>query len=268
MDTDQFILFRDSKVHYDIYGDGKVVVLIHGFGEDGSIWNYTSNKLKNSFKIVIPDLPGSGTSEILKEDLQISVDDYAEVISEILKKESIKKCIVIGHSMGGYIALAIANNYSEMLTGIGLINSTAYADDEAKKQDRQRSIEFLQQNDATSFLKTSVPKLFADKFKEEKIIEIQALIDSLKYFTSEVLIQYQRAMINRPQRVDVLQKNNLPVLFIIGEKDPVIPLEKSLQQCHLPAISYVHILEEAGHMCMIEKKEECFELLTSYLNNI
>ena len=168
--------------------------------------------------------------------------------------------------MGGYITLAIADKYPEVLNGFGLFNSTAFADSEDKKKERLKSIEFMQKHDGISFLKTSIPGLFADKFKGEHPDEIEKLINSVSDFTSEALIQYYTAMMNRPERTKVLKTTALPVLFIIGEKDPGIPLEKSLAQCHLPATAYVHILPEVGHMGMLEEKELCTEIVSSYLN--
>ena len=268
MERNQFISFRETTIFYRIYGSGKTVVLIHGFGEDGNIWNYLSNKLQNNFSVIIPDLPGSGKSELLKDKEQILIDDYAEVIVHILKKESLNKCTAIGHSMGGYVVLAIADKFPEILNGFGLFNSTAYADTEKKKRDRLKSIEFMKKNEGASFLKTSIPGLFAEKFKQDHAHEIEAFIDSVKYFSSEALIQYYYAMINRPERINVLQTTTLPVLFIIGEKDPAVPLEKALAQSHLPAIAYVHILTDAGHIGMLEEKELCTEIISSYLNAI
>ena len=269
MENHQFIPFKNSTVFYSISGQGKTVVLIHGFGEDGNIWNETVKKLKNNFRVIVPDIPGSGKSTILKdENTQISIDDYAEVIIHILGNESVTTCAVIGHSMGGYIALAIAEKYPEILTGFGLFHSTAFADNEERKQARLKSIDFIQTNDAISFLRTSIPGLFADKFKKEHAEVIEKLIDAGMSFSSETLIQYQKAMLNRPERKRLLQKTNLPVLFIIGEKDQAIPLQQSLAQCHLPSIASVHILPNAGHMGMLEEGELCTDAIISFLSNV
>ncbi len=97
---------------------------------------------------------------------------------------------------------------------------------------------------------------------------IEKLIESGNHFNSKALIQYCRAMIKRPERIEVLKQTTLPVLFIIGEKDQAIPLQQSLAQCHLPSMSYVHILPNAGHMGMIEEKELCNNIVTSFLNNL
>src|SRR5687768_8446429 len=109
MENHQFIPFKDATIFYKVVGQGKPALLIHGFGEHGSIWNDIVEKLKNNFRIIVPDIPGSGRSTILKdESKQISIDDYAEVIVHVIKNETTDNCAVVGHSMGGYIALAIA----------------------------------------------------------------------------------------------------------------------------------------------------------------
>ncbi|MEO7393473.1 MAG: alpha/beta hydrolase [Chitinophagaceae bacterium] len=269
MENNQFIPFKNSTIFYRVCGEGKTVVLIHGFGEDGNIWNDIIKSLKNNFRVIVPDIPGSGRSTILKnENSETSIDDYAEAIINILKNESVSDCTVIGHSMGGYITLAIAEKYPETLHAFGLFHSTAFADNEERKQTRLKSTEFIKSHDAISFLTTSLPGLFADKFKQEHNDVIEKLIDASRSFSSETLIQYQKAMISRPDRTAVLQKTKLQVLFIIGEKDQVIPLQQSLAQCHFPSIASVHILPNAAHMGMLEESKLCTDIIISFLNNV
>ena len=98
MENNQFISFKNAKIFYRVTGKGKTVVLIHGFGEDGNIWNDTVETLRSNFRVIVPDIPGSGKSTILKEEnTQISMEDYAEVIIRVLENESIDNCSVIGH---------------------------------------------------------------------------------------------------------------------------------------------------------------------------
>jgi pimeloyl-ACP methyl ester carboxylesterase len=269
MENNQFIPFRNSTVFYRVKGQGKTVMLIHGFGEDGNIWNGLANNLTNNFRLIIPDLPGSGRSTILKtENDKTSIDDYAEAMIQILKNESVLNCTIIGHSMGGYITLSIAEKYRDILNGFGLFHSTAFTDSEEKKQTRSRSINFIKSHNATSFLRTSIPGLFSDKFKQEHPGIIEKLIDAGQSFSSETLIQYQRAMIHRQERKTVLQQTTKPVLFIIGERDQSIPLQESLQQCHLPSVAHVHILTNSAHMGMLEESERCAGIIRSYLQNV
>ena len=263
MQNNKSIQYKNKNIYYRIFGEGKPVMLLHGFGEDGNVWNKLIPYLQNNFYLIIPDLPGSGKSEMLEGE-NISIDDYADVIKEIVTYELAESFSLIGHSMGGYITLAFAEKYPELLNGFGLFHSSAFADDDEKKQTRRKAIEFIKTNGAYAFLKTSIPNLFAGK---EHLKEMEALIEDGKNFSKEALIQYYKAMINRPDRTHVLKTFNKPVLFIIGEKDTAIPLQASLQQCHLPAIAHVHILETA-HMGMIQESNKSQLLLESFLRNI
>ena len=258
----KFIQYKNKNIHYTVAGKGKPVVLLHGIPVNSTVWIELTTSLQNNFFVIAPDLPGSGKSEML--DGNVSIEDYADVIKEILDSENISECTIIGHSMGGYVTLAFAENYPELLNGFGLFHSSAFADDEEKKQTRRKAIEFIKADGAYAFLKTSTPNLFTGK---EHLKEMEDIIEEGKKFSAEALIQYYYAMINRPDRTEVLKIFKNPVLFIIGEKDNVIPLQASLQQCYLPAIAHVHILD-TGHMGMIEESYKSIALIKSFLENI
>ena len=135
------ILYQNKEVAYQKLGTLKpAIMLVHGFPEDGSIFKYQYEFLKEKYTVLIPDLPGSGKSSY-NEELK-SVEDFAEILKEILRKENIDKCFLLGHSMGGYIALAFAEKFPQCLSGLGLIHSTAFADSEEKKATRNKNIEF------------------------------------------------------------------------------------------------------------------------------
>lgn len=259
----KLIQYQNKNIHYRVTGEGRHVVLIHGFGEDGNIWNDLATNLQKDYTLIIPDIPGSGKSEMLEGE-NISIEDYAETIKAILDEENTSRCTMIGHSMGGYIILAFAEKYSGQLNGFGLFHSSAFADDGEKIQTRRKAINFINENGAYAFLQTSIPNLFSGK---EHTKEMSELIEKGKQFSAEALIQYYHAMINRPDRTVVLKNFTKPVLFIIGEKDSAIPLQASLQQCHLPQITHVHILD-TGHMGMIEQRDKTRLIVTQYLYKI
>ena len=271
MQKKNLIQHKNKSIHYRVFGKGRPVLLIHGFAEDGNIWNELIKDLQNNFLLIVPDLPGSGKSEMLEGN--ISIEDYADVIKEILNIETSKVspkggdlegAVLIGHSMGGYITLAFAEKYPELLNSFGLFHSSVFADDEEKKQTRRKAIEFIKANGSYAFLRTSIPNLFAGK---QHLKEMEDLIKEGKNFTPEALIQYYHAMINRPDRTEVLKTFSKPVLFVIGEKDNAVPMQAALQQCHLPAISHVHILD-SGHMGMIEETSKALMAIESFLQNI
>ena len=265
-------IYKDARISYRTEGKGKPVVLLHGFGEDSQIFDQQIEFLKESCLLIIPDLPGTGKSALLVSDYPlpatgilkpttVSIEDYADCIKALLEEEKINKCILLGHSMGGYITLAFAEKYPGSLSRFGLIHSSAFADNEEKKRNRQRGIDLMEQYGAYAFLKNTIPNLFSLQFKEAFPDKLESLIEASKQFSTEACRQYYTAMMNRPDRIDVLKGNPLPVLFVIGTEDVAAPLNDLNLQIHLPLCSYIHIIENVGHMSMWEAPE----LLNSYL---
>ncbi|MGE5107533.1 MAG: alpha/beta fold hydrolase [Sphingobacteriales bacterium] len=264
------IEYKEAKIFYKVIGSGEPVVFIHGFSEDSDVWKYQIDFLKNNFQLIVPDMPGSGFSKVDNWQLTVgneylTVEWMADCVRDILDNESITNCCIIGHSMGGYTALAFAEKYPQLLNKFGLFHSTAYTDSEEKIQNRRRGIQFIKEHGAYAFLKQSIPNLFASKFSKNHPEEITALIERGKSFTAEALIQYYEAMIHRPDRTAVLKNFSKPILFIIGTDDKAVSLADSLQQCHLPSVSHVTILDNVGHMGMWEEKDKCNRAIQGFL---
>lgn len=256
-------IYQHRKVQYEVEGNGYPVILVHGFGEDGSIWKSQSEHLKNNFKLIIPDLPGSGRSSA--DNRNWSIEDYAEMIHALLRHEGIEKTIMVGHSMGGYITLAFADKYPSMLAGFGLFHSSAYSDSEEKKTTRRKGIDFIREHGAVEFLKATSPNLFSPEFKEKHSGAISSFLRSNEGFVPDALISYYQAMIKRPDRTRVLERSKIPVLFVMGEHDNAIPISDVLKQCHLPEKSYIHILKNSGHMGMLEETDLSNQILKNFL---
>ncbi|HTG56780.1 MAG TPA: alpha/beta fold hydrolase, partial [Niabella sp.] len=124
------ITIEGKLISYLAGGEGNAVVLLHGFGVDSSAWVEQINYLQKSYRVIAPDLPGIGVSELTSN---VSMEGVAAIVKEILEAEEIEQAAVIGHSLGGYIALAFAEKYPELLSGLGLFHSTAIADNDEKK---------------------------------------------------------------------------------------------------------------------------------------
>jgi len=265
-------LYQNKKIVYRIEGKGKLVLLIHGFGEDNSVWNKQVEFLKDKFQLLIPDLPGSGQSKMIDD---MSMEGMAEVIKAIIDNESSQVSplggagtILIGHSMGGYIMLAFIEKYPQYLNAFGLVHSTAYADNEERKVARSKGIEFITEHGAFEFLKSTTPNLFSAKTKDERPEMIDEFIDSLNNFSVTALVSYYKAMMQRPDRTNTLKNSTVPVLFIMGEEDKAVPLQDGLQQCYLPEKSYIHILQHSAHMGMLEEIEKTNQALENFLKEI
>jgi pimeloyl-ACP methyl ester carboxylesterase len=266
-----------KRIMYRVYGKGNPVVLIHGFGETGDVWEKQIAHLEKDFQLIIPDLPGSGESEIIDD---MSMEGLAEVIKKILEASPSRHggtkggasprsktgAVLIGHSMGGYITLAFAEKYSTYLSAFGLFHSTAFADSDEKKEIRKKGIEFVQKHGAFEFLKTSSPNLFSPVTKDQKPELIDDFIRSLQNFSSEAVISYYKAMMQRPDRTNLLKTTPLPVLFVLGKYDNAVPFNDSLKLAHMPEKAYIHILYLSGHMGMLEEDEKSKYILHKFLS--
>lgn len=265
------INWQGAIIKYKVTGQGKTVMLVHGFGEDSTVWQSQIAFLQQSFRLIIPDIPGSGQSQYVPG---ANIETYAEILKTILNNElqttsSADATIsLIGHSMGGYITLAFAEKYPQYLDSFGLFHSSAFADTEEKKETRKKAIDFIRSKGGFAFLKTSIPGLFTKEFSSKEPARVEALIEASKKFSDEALIQYYEAMIERPDRTAVLKNFERPILFLIGEHDTAVPLQASLQQCHIPAQSHVHILSSSAHMGMWEQTEKANRLLLQFLSEV
>lgn len=259
-------IHRDHRVlSYRMAGSGPAVMLVHGFGEDGRVWDYQMKTLQQDYTVIVPDLPGSGGSALLTHT---SMELLADCLADIANQEALDKFVLIGHSMGGYIALAFAEKYPQKLKGLGLFHSMAFADSEEKKDARRKSIGFIQQHGAVKFLEQAIPNLFSPSFKANHPDIYNRFVEENTNFSDEALVSYYEAMIQRPDRTAVLEKLAVPALFIIGLHDKAIPQDQSLRQTHMPSLSYVLILQESGHQGMIEEPEKSTTFLKKFLLEI
>ncbi|WP_290791250.1 alpha/beta fold hydrolase [Flavihumibacter sp. UBA7668] len=252
-------------MHYTISGEGKTVVLIHGFGEDSRIWNRQVEWMQKSFKVIVPDLPGTGRTPV---SVELTMESMAAGIKQILDKEGIKKCTLLGHSMGGYISLAFAELFPALLEGLGLLHSSAFADNETKKEARRKSIDFISKHGAGPFLEASTPNLFTEKNRISMNEQIRELTERHLYMGPAALIAFYNAMIARPDRTEILKTAPFPVLFLIGREDQAILFSDSMQQVYLPELSYIYILDKSGHMGMLEEPLLFNKALFDFLSDL
>lgn len=205
----------------------------------------------------------------------MSIEGMADLIKEIIDIETANNSIpekssvvAVGHSMGGYIILALAEKSPALLSAFALVHSSAYADNEEKKSTRLKSIGFIQKNGAHEFLKAAIPNLFTpDNNDNPDNSFIADLIEKSKDFSPEALTAYYHAMINRSDRTHILKNFLHPVLLIIGEHDNAVPFEQSMQQTYLPNCPYIHILRRSAHMGMLEETEKVNTALLAFLKD-
>ena len=241
-------------------------MLVHGFAEDHEVWSHQIGYLKQNFQLILPDLPGSGKSELVNN---VSMESMAEVLKAILDQESVQETCMIGHSMGGYTTLAFAEKFSSRLNSFCLFHSSAYPDNEEKKQTRSKAIEFMKKNGVEEFLKTSTPNLFAKDAKgnlsQAKQQMVDKVIQDYKNFDVNALVAYYQAMMERPDRTHVLKSFTKPILYVLGRHDTAVLYEQGLEQTHLARNVEVYTLNESGHMGMWEELIESNRILEGFL---
>ncbi len=249
-------------LHYNQYGENSpVIVLIHGFCENNTCFNKQVLLLKEHCKLILPDLPGAGKSPVIPG---LTMEKMADEIKALLNALGVEKCFMFGHSMGGYATLAFAKKYTAHLNGFGLMHSTAYADDETRKEKRLQAIKLIEQKGAAFYAKNFIPPLFKSNFPSH---EYQYLIDAAEEFTSEGLVGSLMVMRERPDSRDWLRETNLPVFFAIGYEDELIPKSIMMEQALRVQQSYVALLQNSAHMGHIEESEHLAKHLLKFIQN-
>jgi pimeloyl-ACP methyl ester carboxylesterase len=254
MEQHRTIMVDGHTVHYRDEGrnNKKTVVLLHGFLQNLDVWSSYVLSYMHHLRVITIDLPGHGQTETFSETH--SMDFMARMVKTVLDEAGVDQCVMIGHSMGGYVALAFAEKHPYLLRGLGLINSHALPDSEEHRHWRQAICEQVKENRASSIV-NFVPPLFDDHNRAGLSQDIKDLQDQCLETRSESIIAAQNGMMNRPSRIDVLRQLEVPILFIYGKNDNRIPLELAISQAMIPHHAEILILDNVGHMAFIEERE-------------
>lgn len=245
------VTYKDKSVNYQIQGHGKCLVLLHGFLESLEIWNDFSSTLSHEFKVLVIDMPGHGKSECIAEVHTMEL--MADVVKAVLEHLNIQECVMIGHSMGGYVASAFASKYPEYLHGLGLFHSSVYADSPEARQNRERTIELVN-SDRIGFIRNFIPGLFAPNNRQTYIREIEMLQGLASTISKTSIIAALAGMKERKDHQRTIAVIDIPVLFILGKEDQRIPVDSAMEMIALPKHSDILILGNVGHMGYTEAK--------------
>jgi len=244
-------------------GKKVALVLLHGFCEDKTLWNHIIPSLTCNGEIIALNLPGFGNTSLPTNN--ISLNDIASIIKKELVSKGVDQCVCIGHSLGGYITLALKSQFPEFVKAIGLIHSTAFADTPDKKEARYKLVTFLDNHNASSFLSSFAPSLFFKENLGRLTSEIEQVINMSKGLTNKVIQQYALAMRNRENHSNLLYREANP-LFIAGEQDTLIPIiDSKLQIYHISNQQNCYILPNTGHMGMYESPSLTIKAINQFL---
>lgn len=241
--------FKKGTVTYTDTGKGRAVVLLHGFLGSADIWEATIASLSKSYRVIAIDLPGHGGTDCFGYVHTMELN--ARCVKAVMDQLRLKKYVIIGHSMGGYTALAFADMFPDNLKGLCLYHSSAYADSEEKKKDRTRSVKVVKANHKI-YTSEVIKNLFADKNKKYLKQEILLAQRIASQVSKQAVIASLEGMKDRPNRDLILGMAYYPVLMVIGELDKSLPAAQLLEQSELLKNKHLLYLEHDAHMGFLE----------------
>ncbi|HEU5147205.1 MAG TPA: alpha/beta hydrolase [Chryseosolibacter sp.] len=248
-----------SPINYREAGSGPSVMLLHGFPMNLHVWESVVEKLSDEFHVITPDLPGFGRSAALAEGF--TIDDVASSILQFMKERNFVRPVVIGHSLGGYVTLAMAEQQPDALAGFCLFHSTALPDSEEKKQSRNKVLDFIEKQGVHAFTSNFIAGLYADP-QHSSIMKVKNIAVSA---SAETVIGYTKAMRDRKDRTHVVKAFPRPMLLLGGEKDQAIPAESILQQASLSPQAEAIILPGVAHMGMFEAEPVTVKKISAFV---
>jgi pimeloyl-ACP methyl ester carboxylesterase len=247
-------------VDYEERGEGTPVVLVHGFPFDRSIWSAQLEELSDEARVIAIDLPGFGESEPLGEE-EASIDGYADAIARLAGETGLDRLVIVGHSMGGYVALAFARRHPEMLAGLGLVCTRPGPDTEQARQGRYTMIENVRDKGAQAVVDAMLPRLLSSSTREEQPGVEEQTREVMLRQGSDGIIAALQAMASRPDSSPMLAQIEVPTAVIGGADDAIIPAaEEDLMAATIPGATQLRI-DGAGHMPMLEQPERLNEAL-------
>ena len=229
----------------------KVIVFLHGFLEDHSIWKDLADSLSDDYCVIAIDLLGHGKTPTIAP--VHTMERMAEEVYTILQKEAISSCTLVGHSMGGYVALAFAELFAEKVAGLILMNSTPLPDSEEKKANRDRVLKVIEKQKEL-FVRTAVTNLFSETNRLTMKVELEKLVAVGLATSNEGIVAASLGMKKRPDRTEVFEQLQAKKHIIMGKNDALIPYEAMIAIADRVGASYS--LLSGGHLSYIENKQE------------
>ena len=255
--------YKNIKIAFTDSGKGTAMVLLHGFLENQHMWNELIPEFSKKHRVITIDLLGHGQTESL--GYLHTMEDQADMVHDVLSHLRIRKAIFVGHSMGGYIALAFAELYPEFMKGLVLLNSTSRADNEERKINRDRAIKAVKK-DYTAFVRLSIANLFSENNRAVLIETIEKVkLEALKTPLQGIVAALEGMKIRKDREV-LLHFGQFPKLLILGEKDPVLNYEENRDQIENTNVKLVTLPD--GHMSHMENQSEVLKAIVEFLKKI
>lgn len=254
------------RLHAIEQGEGTPLVLIHGFPFDGGIWQRQLEGLSKAARVIAPDTPGFGQSaELAGNSHKANMDAYADTLAAWLHARGLQKVVLLGHSMGGYMAFAFVRRHADMLDRLILVATKAGADTDAGREGRYKLAAAVEERGAQAVVDGMLPKLFAPASYENKKESVEQIRTTMLNQNRPGIISALYAMASRPDSSPDLAGISVPTLIISGKEDAIIPAaEADIMHKHIPGAKHVAI-EGAGHMLMLEEPAAFNKAVAAFL---
>lgn len=261
-----FFSYSGGRIHYSDSGNGTVIVLLHGYLESSEVWNGFAEKLKSEFRIISVDLPGHGLSDVYGE--VHSMEFMATAVKTLVDSLDLKKVFLLGHSLGGYVALAFLELFPEYLLGYCLFHSQPFADTPAALEKRRREIEIVKAGKKNMMYPDNIIRMFAPSNLEKFSDSLRKSKDIASQIPGEGITAVLNGMMIRPSRLSFMEDGKIPCLWILGLMDNYIPCNIIRANVNLPPNARVIVLKESGHLGFIEEEENSLRAITEFVNSI
>ncbi len=252
--------YKNTAIHYSESGKGNTVLLVHGFLENASMWNDLASDLEKRHRVIAVDLLGHGISECY--GYVHTMEDQADMLFALISELRLRKVSLIGHSMGGYVALAFAELYPDNVRSLILLNSSALPDSEDRKTNRDRAIDVVKKN-STAFIRMATQNLFDKDAHNLFADKIEAFTQQALKTPLQGIIAALEGMKIRIDREALLHFSPYPKLVIASENDTIIPLDDIKNQVEGAEVTFEII--PGGHVSTIEQSEAVSKTILSFL---
>ncbi len=237
------------------------LLLLHGYLETLEVWESFIPLVSDTYRVIAPDLPGHGVSGTFEVN---TMERCAGVLASYLKKEHLSGAVVAGHSMGGYIAQALLNDYPDLVKGLILLHSTPFADTPLKREARDKEIALIQRGGLEKIVELSIPLMFAEENRSKFHTQIEAICGAALSHSPEGICASLLGMKTRPDYTELLAATPLPLMFFFGLKDYHISEEKARQLAASYPQATTVFLASSGHNGFKEEPQAVAEALRTY----
>lgn len=246
--------------------DGLPVVFLHGFLETGEIWTnwLSASPLKNP--VFIPDLPGHGKSTTTP--LREGFSDWGKYIKEYIDVQlpAKKEMVVVGHSMGGYLAMEMAALFPEAINKIILFHSTPMPDSSWQITRRKKQILAIERGKGRLLTSNVGPAMFAPENRNRLELTGKKLNKNARACSAKGMKNTLQAIMQRRNFEPVLKEHMNNTLLITGDRDPFMPTEHAFQiSSKFPGLRHIH-LTNCGHAAFLEHPEVTLKEFNAFLN--